>query len=75
MAIVVGRQPFTVADDRDASAPPLYVLLPGDRCVTGDGGEGGDDLHLASTDATVQAVARRVGYESAFGLSVAFKRV
>ncbi len=30
---------------------------------------------LASSDATVEAVARRVGYESGFGLSVAFKRV
>ena len=30
---------------------------------------------LARTDATVEAVAHRVGYVSAFGLSVAFKRV
>lgn len=30
---------------------------------------------LARTDATVDAIARQVGYRSAFGLSVAFKRV
>jgi AraC-like DNA-binding protein len=30
---------------------------------------------LQRTDATVEAVARQVGYESGFGLSVAFKRV
>jgi AraC-like DNA-binding protein len=30
---------------------------------------------LTGTDATVEAVARQVGYGSAFGLSVAFKRV
>jgi AraC-like DNA-binding protein len=30
---------------------------------------------LARSDATVEAVARQVGYSSAFGLSVAFKRV
>ncbi|SEC20376.1 AraC family transcriptional regulator [Streptomyces sp. TLI_105] len=30
---------------------------------------------LARTDATVEAIARQVGYQSAFGLSVAFKRV
>jgi AraC-like DNA-binding protein len=30
---------------------------------------------LARTDATVDAIARRVGYRSAFGLSVAFQRV
>jgi AraC-like DNA-binding protein len=30
---------------------------------------------LARTDATVEAVAHQVGYGSAFGLSVAFKRV
>ncbi|MEU5220014.1 AraC family transcriptional regulator [Streptomyces sp. NPDC020807] len=30
---------------------------------------------LARSDATVETVARRVGYRSAFGLSVAFKRV
>lgn len=46
VAVVVGRQPFTVADDRDASAPPLYVLLPGDRCTGADGAEGCDDLRL-----------------------------
>lgn len=46
VAVVVGRRPFTVADDRDASSPPLYVLLPGDRCTTADGAEGCDDLEL-----------------------------
>ncbi|CAM5329292.1 AraC family transcriptional regulator [Streptomyces tanashiensis] len=30
---------------------------------------------LARTDATVESIARQVGYQSAFGLSVAFKRV
>jgi AraC-like DNA-binding protein len=30
---------------------------------------------LARTDATVEAVAHQVGYGSAFGLSVAFRRV
>ncbi|MGW4700980.1 cupin domain-containing protein [Streptomyces sp. NPDC004285] len=30
---------------------------------------------LARTDATVESIARQVGYRSAFGLSVAFKRV
>ncbi|MGY1849331.1 helix-turn-helix domain-containing protein [Blastococcus sp. SYSU DS1021] len=30
---------------------------------------------LERTDATVDAVARRVGFESGFGLSAAFKRV
>ncbi|MFE0652651.1 AraC family transcriptional regulator [Streptomyces sp. NPDC059534] len=30
---------------------------------------------LARTDSTVESIARQVGYQSAFGLSVAFKRV
>lgn len=30
---------------------------------------------LLRTDATVESIARQVGYVSAFGLSVAFKRV
>ncbi|MEJ8643005.1 helix-turn-helix domain-containing protein [Streptomyces sp. MS1.HAVA.3] len=30
---------------------------------------------LARTDATVESIARQVGYKSAFGLSVAFHRV
>ena len=46
VAVVVGRQPFTVADDRDGSAPPLYVLHPGDRCTAADGTEVCDDLRL-----------------------------
>ncbi|MGY1650200.1 AraC family transcriptional regulator [Geodermatophilus sp. SYSU D01119] len=46
LAVVVGRRPFTVAHDRDGSAPPLYVLLPGDRCTTADGAEAGEDLRL-----------------------------
>ena len=46
VAVVVGRVPFTVADDRDASAPPLYVLHPGDRCTAADGSEVGEELEL-----------------------------
>ncbi len=46
VAVVVGPTPFTVADDRDASAPPLYVLHPGDRCTAADGSEVAEELEL-----------------------------
>ncbi|MGY1690691.1 AraC family transcriptional regulator [Geodermatophilus sp. SYSU D01105] len=46
VAVVVGTRPFTVAHDRDASAPPLYVLLPGNRCTAADGSAPTDDLWL-----------------------------
>ena len=46
VAIVVGRRPFTVADGPEATAPPLYELLPGDRCTTPAGADTCDDLRL-----------------------------
>ncbi len=46
VAVVVGRRPFTVADDRDTSATPLYVLHSGDRCTTADGTDVDDQLTL-----------------------------
>jgi AraC-like DNA-binding protein len=47
--------------------PPMTYLTSWRLCLAAD--------LLARTDATVDAVARRVGYESGFGLSVAFRRV
>jgi AraC-like DNA-binding protein len=47
--------------------PPMAYLTSWRLCVATD--------LLEHTSATVDAIARQVGYESAFGLSVAFKRV
>ena len=47
--------------------PPMAYLTSWRLCVATD--------LLEHTSATVEAIARQVGYESAFGLSVAFKRV
>ncbi|MFD3441025.1 AraC family transcriptional regulator [Streptomyces sp. NPDC058685] len=46
VAIVVGSQPFSVADCADVPAPPLYVLHGPDHCTTADGEEIGDELVL-----------------------------
>lgn len=46
---------------------PMAYLTSSRLCVAAD--------LLEHTNATVDAIARQVGYESAFGLSVAFKRV
>lgn len=45
VAIVVGEEPFSVADDAGTQAPPLYVVHP-DRCTTADGEEISDDVML-----------------------------
>ncbi|MGY1706568.1 helix-turn-helix transcriptional regulator [Geodermatophilus sp. SYSU D00697] len=47
--------------------PPMAYLTGWRLCLAAD--------LLAGTDATVEAVARQVGYGSGFGLSVAFTRV
>lgn len=47
--------------------PPMAYLTSWRLCLATD--------LLEHTNATVDAIARQVGYESAFGLSVAFKRV
>jgi AraC-like DNA-binding protein len=46
VAIVVGPEPFAVADSPDVSAPALYVMYPDGKCTAGDGTEFSDDLRL-----------------------------
>ncbi|MGW6912441.1 cupin domain-containing protein [Kitasatospora sp. NPDC054939] len=45
VAVVVGAEPFAVADDPGAQAPPLYVVHP-DRCTAADGADVSDDVIL-----------------------------
>jgi AraC-like DNA-binding protein len=44
-AIVIGSEPFTVADDAATRTPPLYVMLR-DACTTADGEPLAEDFHL-----------------------------
>lgn len=46
MAIVVGPEPFSIADNTDVQTPPLYVVHGPDHCTTADGEELSDDLKL-----------------------------
>lgn len=46
VAIVVGSEPFTIADNADPRTPPLYVVHSPDHCTTADGEEISDDLML-----------------------------
>ncbi|MFF3336313.1 cupin domain-containing protein [Streptomyces sp. NPDC002888] len=45
VAVVVGPEPFTVADDVDLHRPPLYVVHA-DHCTTADGEDISDDVML-----------------------------
>ncbi|MFG2332355.1 AraC family transcriptional regulator [Streptomyces sp. NPDC048604] len=45
VAVVAGAEPFSIADDPGAQAPPLYVVHP-DRCTTADGADVSDDVYL-----------------------------
>ncbi|MFD7667379.1 cupin domain-containing protein [Streptomyces sp. NPDC059788] len=45
VAVVTGPEPFSVADDADAGAPPLYVVHPG-HCTAADGADVSDDVIL-----------------------------
>ncbi|MFF8413847.1 AraC family transcriptional regulator [Streptomyces omiyaensis] len=45
VAIVTGPEPFSIADDTGAAAPPLFVVHP-DRCTTADGRDIGEDVIL-----------------------------
>ncbi|WP_432747159.1 AraC family transcriptional regulator [Streptomyces sp. JH002] len=47
VAIVVGAQPFTVADSPDPGTAPLYVVHGPDLCTTADGEAISDDLLLS----------------------------
>jgi hypothetical protein len=73
VAVVNGTDAYTIADQPDTQ--PQIVIHPGQRCESVDGTEMAlaADL-LRQEDATIAAVARRVGYGSAFALSAAFKR-
>lgn len=46
VAIVVGPEPFSIADNPDIRTPPLYVVHGPDHCTTADGEEISDDLML-----------------------------
>ena len=46
VAIVVGPEPFTVADSPDAAAAPMYVMHAPGQCTAADGTEFSDDLRL-----------------------------
>lgn len=46
VAVVVGAEPFTIADTADPPASPLYVVHGPDRCTTADGAEISDELML-----------------------------
>jgi AraC-like DNA-binding protein len=46
VAIVVGPEPFTVADSPDAVAVPLYVMHGPGQCTAADGTEFSEDLVL-----------------------------
>jgi transcriptional regulator GlxA family with amidase domain len=63
----VSRATFARRFTELVGEPPMAHLTGWRLCLAAD--------LLASSDATVEAVARRVGYESGFGLRVAFKRV
>src|SRR4051794_27326957 len=47
VAIVVGTEPFTVADSPDPGTAPLYVVHGPDHCTTADGEAISDDLLLS----------------------------
>ncbi|MEU6882261.1 AraC family transcriptional regulator [Streptomyces sp. NPDC046712] len=46
VAVVVGAEPFSVADTAEAETPPLYVLEGPYRCTTADGEEISEDIVL-----------------------------
>jgi AraC-like DNA-binding protein len=46
VALVVGPQPFSVADEAAASAPPWCTMHPRGRQTGADGGDLGDDVRL-----------------------------
>ena len=46
VGIVIGPEPFTVADTATATVPPLFVLHPDDRCTDADGEPLGDRYRL-----------------------------
>ncbi|MDX2393656.1 AraC family transcriptional regulator [Streptomyces sp. DK15] len=46
VAVVVGPEPFTIADEPDPAARPLYVRHGPDHCTTADGEEVRDDVIL-----------------------------
>ncbi|MFE5597428.1 AraC family transcriptional regulator [Streptomyces sp. NPDC056549] len=60
VAVVTGAEPFS-------GEPPMTYLIGWRFAMAAD--------LLARTDATGESIARQVDYQSAFGLSVAFKRV
>jgi AraC-like DNA-binding protein len=46
VAIVVGPEPFTVADSPDAAAAPMYVMHAPGQCTAADGTEFSEDLRI-----------------------------
>jgi AraC-like DNA-binding protein len=46
LAIVVGREPFSVADAAATATPPLYVMHGPDVCTTAEGKPLGEDFRL-----------------------------
>jgi AraC-like DNA-binding protein len=46
VAVVVGPEPFTVADDTEPHQPPLYVVSGPDACTTADGEDVTDAVML-----------------------------
>lgn len=46
LAIVAGREPFAIADDREMRAPPLCVVHGPDHCTSANGAEIGAELKL-----------------------------
>jgi AraC-like DNA-binding protein len=63
----VSRSAFARRFTELVDEPPMSYLACWRLCLAAD--------LLARTDATVDAIARRVGYANAYALSVAFKRV
>ncbi len=63
----MSRSAFAARFTELVGEPPMSYLACWRLCLAAD--------LLVRTDATVDAIARQVGYANAFALSVAFKRV